>query len=118
MTTQDALRQFREAAIAKGDFGESPKKDAAFHRAMAEAIWFLETEKESDPPMRVLLADPKEEVRVWIAAHLLSKGDSAAREVLKKLAVGAGLRAFSASMTLEEYERGTLRSPFLHDKKA
>lgn len=111
MTTKDALKQFREAAIAKGDFAE-PKKDAMLHQTMSEAIWYLETEMEGGAAMRVLLSDPKEEVQVWIAAHLLSKGDESAREVLKRLSVGSGPRAFSASMTLSEHAGGRLRSPF------
>jgi hypothetical protein len=96
----------------KGDFAE-PKEDAEFHRAMLDAVRFFEGHKEGSAAMHTLLADPKEEVRGWIAAHLLSKGDSAAREVLKKLSAGSGPGAFSASMTLVEQERGRLRSPFL-----
>ncbi len=107
----DALKQFREAAIAKGDFS-ARKRDAALHQAMSEAIWCLEAEKDGSAAMHVLLSDPKEEVQVWIAAHLLSKGYETAREVLKRLSLGSGPRAFSASMTLSEHAGRRLRTPF------
>jgi|GEM_PF-2468491 hypothetical protein len=55
-----------------------------------------------------LLKSENENVRVWAATHTLSTNEVEAKQVLNELVAKPGLNAFSAEMTLRQWERGNL----------
>lgn len=113
MTVEEALRQFREAAIEKGDGVTPAARDHALHRCMKVALQDLRAAGDiGTAAFATLLKDKSTHVRCWAAAELLSQGNHEAQAVLKEIAGRPGITAFSARMTLEEYAAGRLGSPF------
>lgn len=113
MLIDEAIAQFRRAAIEKGDFVSAPKRDHALARQMLDARRALREEGElGEAALRFLLMDESPHVRVWVAAELLAIGELAARPVLEELAQQGGLLAFGAAETLREFDNGRLRPPF------
>ena len=55
-----------------------------------------------------LLKSENENVRVWAATHTLSTNEVEAKQVLNELVAKPGLNAFSAEMTLRQWEKGNL----------
>jgi hypothetical protein len=55
-----------------------------------------------------LLKSANENVRVWAATHTLSTNEVEAKQVLNELVAKPGLNAFSAEMTLRQWEKGNL----------
>jgi hypothetical protein len=112
MRTEEAVRRFREAAIAKAHF-ETARRDHALHRTMVKYWRFLSAQgPEGRNAFRALLADESPEVRLWVAAQLLSEGDSdAAMVVIAEIEAG-GLLGFEAEVVLKEWRAGRLGSPF------
>lgn len=55
-----------------------------------------------------LLSNDDESVRLWAAAHLLFIDPEKAQITLRELEQKSGLLAFSAMMTLGEWEKGSL----------
>ena len=112
MTIQEAVRSFREAAISKESF-VSAREDRRLYRLMTKAFLFLRVQ---GPPGREafqrLLEDDSASVRCWVAAQLLSEGDQKAAPVLRELVHLPFPMGFDAEMTLEEYGKGRLKSPF------
>jgi hypothetical protein len=109
----DLVQQFREAAIAKASWGGA-KRDHRLHRLMSKAFSQLRDKgDEGCLAFRRLLKDESPEVVCWVAAQLICESNlPAARTALRKLAAGDGSLAFDAEVTLEEYKKGRLRSPF------
>lgn len=56
-----------------------------------------------------LLKSENENVRLWAATHTLQTNEAEAKRVLEELAAEPGLNAFSAEMTLSEWEKGNLK---------
>ncbi len=56
-----------------------------------------------------LLKSENENVRVWAATHTLQTNEVEAKQVLHELAANPGLNAFSAEMTLRQWENGNLK---------
>lgn len=113
MVIDEQVQRFREAAIAKGDFADSPQHDHELHAAMAEAVRALyRLGAEGRSAFKELLHDESPHVRSWVAAELLVQGDDDARLVLVELANCRDLVGLSARTVLKEHSCGTLRSPF------
>jgi hypothetical protein len=55
-----------------------------------------------------LLKSENENVRLWAATHTLSTNEVEAKQVLNELLAKPGLNAFSAEMTLRQWEKGNL----------
>lgn len=56
-----------------------------------------------------ILSHENESVRLWVSTHLLVYDESLAKESLRKIANNkSGLVAFSAEMTLQEWDKGNL----------
>ena len=56
-----------------------------------------------------LLKSEYENVRLWAATHTLKTNEVEAKQVLHELAAKPGLNAFSAEMTLRQWENGNLK---------
>jgi hypothetical protein len=56
-----------------------------------------------------LLNSENENVRLWAATHTLRTNEAEAKRILHDLAGKSGLNAFSAEMTLSEWEKGNLK---------
>jgi hypothetical protein len=109
------IDQFRSAAIAKerGVATGDTARDAHLYAEMGAAVSSL---RKLGPggvaALRALLDDPDPEVAAWMAAEFAVEGDPAAVTTLERLAMGTGLSALAAQVTLEQYRQGVLRSPF------
>jgi hypothetical protein len=113
MDQEEAITRFRAAAIAKGDFAQRAARDHQFYRQMVEAWRFLyEEAPKGREAFRALLADDSAHVRCWIAGQLLSEGDANAAPVLEAIVRAGGPLGFDAEMTLEQWRKGRLGSPF------
>lgn len=76
MGIEDAIQQFREAAISKGTFAEPAARDHAFHKAMSVAWRQLHASGPvGQDAFKALLSDDSRHVRAWAAAQLLALGD-------------------------------------------
>ena len=108
---QELLTEFRLAAMEKGDVGGS--LDPALYERMKAAYRSLQALGEPGRnAFAGLLTDPAPTVRGWVAAALLSQGDTRALAVLHDLSGHEGLAGFNAAITLQEYEKGSLTEPF------
>lgn len=56
-----------------------------------------------------LLTSENDNVRLWAATHVLSTDEIEAKLVLEELAAKGDLNAFSAEMTLREWNNGNLK---------
>jgi hypothetical protein len=56
-----------------------------------------------------LLNSDNDNVRLWAATHTLPTNEVEAKRVLQELASNSGLNAFSAEMTLKEWNQGNLK---------
>jgi hypothetical protein len=111
-TIASAIAAFRNAAIAKADFATPSTKDGELYAVMTAAWRFCISSGEGFAALRALLDDPNDHVRCWIAAGLLSLGETSALTKLEVIAQRSDLLGFTARMTLRESESGHLRSPF------
>lgn len=111
MNATELTEQFRTAAIAKGD-RTIADNDAELYARMSLA--FHELMKSGDHgtlAFERLIHDPSPYVRLWAAAQLLFFGQPDARSVLEELTSQLGPLAFTAKITLSEYDAGHLKSP-------
>ena len=114
-----ALKQFRDAAITKGDFATPASLDHKLHAQMAKAAKILLSgSSEGREAFSSLLQDDSPHVRGWAAAQLLSEGDLSALPVMERLSNEPGIGAFTAKVTLDEFRAGRLGSPFGIKKEA
>lgn len=114
-----ALKQFRDAAISKGDFATPASLDHKLHAQMSRAATILLSGSyEGREAFSSLLEDESPHVRQWAAAQLLSEGDIRALPVMECLSNEPGIRAFTAKVTLDEFKAGRLGSPFGIKKEA
>ena len=89
MTIPDLLTEFRIAAMEKGDSG-GPLDPQLFER-MRDAYTKLQGLGEAGrTAFARLLNDPAPTVQAWVAAELLSQGDTRALPVLRELKKLAG----------------------------
>ena len=113
MGIDEAITQFRHAAIEKAEYASPASKDHALHAAMCAAWKTLEAHGERGrKAFRSLLTDESLAVKCWVAAQLLALGDEAGLHVLETGAADRGLRGLSSRMVLEEWRAGRLRPPF------
>lgn len=113
MRVEVAIQQFREAAIAKGEFATPARADQALHQAMAEAWQALQAQgSDGRSAFQALLADQSPQVRLWVASQLLSEGVSEAARVVEAEIFAGGLGGLSAKLILEQWRAGRLASPF------
>lgn len=107
------IRLFRQAAIEKAEFAQSPRVDHSLHHRMAESYWALQAHgAEGKEAFRALLLDESPHVRSWVAAQLLPEGEPGAQVVLEHLRGEPGLLGLSAETVLVAHFKGTLRPPF------
>ena len=112
-STQELVVRFRDAAIRKGKGNFPARVDHELHRAMSEAFWALEEQGQPGrEAFRSLLLDESPEVRSWVAAQLLSEGESGARFTLEQLRREHGMLGLDAEAVLREHASGRLESPF------
>lgn len=108
-----SLKQFRDAAIAKGDFATPASLDHKLQASMVNAAaLLLSSSSEGREAFSSLLQDDSPQVRGWAAAQLLSEGDLRALPVMERLSNDPGIGAFTAKVTLDEFRAGRLGSPF------
>jgi hypothetical protein len=111
MNVPELIEQFRNAAVAKGD-GTIADNDAELYAQMSSAFRDLvRCGDRGNLAFERLVEDPSPYVRLWVAAQLLFLGQSAGRVVLEEIASQSGRHAFSAKITLSEYDAGRLKSP-------
>ena len=107
------LSDFCEAAISKGDSGATTEIDHALFANMGVAVNTLRTYGPGGmEAFKVLLSHDSNHVRLWVASELLSEGDLEAKTILKELAKTPGLIGLNASVVLDEFDEGQLKSPF------
>src|ERR1044072_7546985 len=108
---QELLNEFRLAAVVKSDVGGS--LDPALYDRMKAPYRTLQALGEPGRnAFAGLLTDPAPTVRGWVAAALLSQGDTRALAVVHDVSGHEGLAGFNAAITLQEYEKGSLTEPF------
>ena len=113
MSIDEAIQQFRGAAIEKGDFAEPAEKDHAQYDRMNDAWDRLEGHgDEGLLAFRKLLAEESRHVRLWVATQLLALGDESGLAVLEADVLKGGLLGFESETVLEEWREGRLRPPF------
>jgi hypothetical protein len=110
-----ALDTFRRAALEKDRRirGGDASEDTALHMKMAENLRLLfRLGAAGSDCIEALLRDERPQVAAWVAAELAARGEERGTEVLESIARLAGPDGFAARITLEEFRRGRLRSPF------
>jgi hypothetical protein len=113
MEISEAVQQFRQAALRKGDCAVPASLDHALHSRMAEAWRELENHGEQGRrAFKALLADESPYVRSWVASQLLALGDESGIAVLRSDVAAGGVRGLDAEMVLEEWLAGRLSPPF------
>ncbi len=115
MDIKEAIHDFREAAIKKGDFLIPAKADHKCHAIMVKAFHYLKGQgKFGDEAFYALLRDESPYVAIWVAAQLLSEGKDEAKEILIKLNNESlsKVMSFNIEIILEEYNLGRYTSPF------
>ena len=112
MRIEEAIRQFRRAAIEKADFARPASRDHALHAAMASAWLVLEDHGVAGrDAFASLLWDESVHVRGWAAAQLLALGDERAVPSLEADSEATGLPGLSAKTVLQEWRAGRLKPP-------
>ena len=112
MSIDDAVRQFRRAAIEKGDFAAPAAEDAALHESMVAAWQALERRGPAGrSAFRALLCDDSRHVRGWVASQLLALGDESGVRVLESDAQLGGLGGLASRTVLAEWKSGRLEPP-------
>lgn len=112
MAIDEVIRQFREAAIAKGTFAEPAARDHALHEAMAAAWRRLHAYGPvGQGAFKALLSDDSRHVRAWVAAQLLALGDESGVPLLEADAAQDDLDGFSSQTVLSEWRAGRLGPP-------
>jgi hypothetical protein len=107
------IESFRKAADEKGNFAFG-KRDRQLYETMRASFHRLkEMGEPGNKALAQLLDDQSNHVRCWIAAALLVEGNSKARSVLETIAnTGERILRSNAEITLEEFKKGTLGTPF------
>jgi len=102
---------FCNAVIAKGDGLSST--DSELFEAMKDSYIRLRNHSRGLERIESLLDHDNFWVQSWVASQLLSEGEhSKAQETLRQLSSINGTVGFGAEITLGEYEKGSLGSPF------
>jgi hypothetical protein len=113
MSIDEAITQFRSAAIEKADWAEPGNRDRALFEQM-EAAWrnLNQYGAEGRQAFKGLLIDESRHVRGWVAAQLLGSGDQSGVPMLEAESLEPGMRGFTADMVLREWRGGRLKPPF------
>jgi len=112
MTIDEAIEEFRDAANTKADGLAPASRDHALHTRMVGAFACLTSfGSAGQTAFAALLHDESPHVRSWVAAQLLSTGDTSALPIMQQLAAQPGIQGFTAATTLKEFHAGRLLSP-------
>jgi len=105
---QELLKKYREAAIGHGS--PNPREANAWHDRLHAYYKVLRESEEGRQGIASLMDDQDPHVRGWAAAHSLQYYTEQARIVLQTLCTEEvpWQVAFSAEMTLKEYDKGRL----------
>lgn len=104
---EDLLAQYREAAVRTGD----SDADLAnrWHDRMHSCYKELREVEEGRTGICALMSDENTSVRLWAASHCLFWAPEQACEVLRAIQrENVFPHSFTAEITLEEFENGTL----------
>jgi hypothetical protein len=97
-------------AAAEGTEGSEPKRQNRCAREVRACYEVLRQSEAGRRGILTLLNDPSPAVRVWAASHGLAWAPESARATLEAIRDSRLFpHAFSAEMTLEEFDKGTLR---------
>ena len=102
----DLAAAYRQLAEATG--APDPRAANAAHDQMHLVYKVLRQTEEGRRAILDLTADGSPNVRGWAAAHSLAWWPEVARRTLEALVASDGLCAFSAKMTLREFDAGRL----------
>ena len=111
---QAAVDRYVAAAIVHGECtenGDYKRGNRAFDEILEVLKVIREAGREGDHALLDLLDHDNKSVRASAATHLLKVYEKRATKVLKRVAKGEGLVAFSAEMVLVEWNKGTLVIP-------
>ena len=92
-------------ATENGDFKTGNKA----YKSIATSINWLKEKGEIDR-LLPFLNHTVDGVRVWAASFLIHTHETRAVMVLENISTGTNIIAFNAKMTLEEWEKGNLKS--------
>ena len=98
--------QYRRSAAGTG--AATPDSANRCHDAMHEAYKQLRGTQSGRDAILALINDPSPHVRRWAASHSLAWAPQAARKALEELVRADGPCAFTARITLEEFDAGRL----------
>lgn len=107
----NSLRDFEMAAIAHGKYTEIGKTRAcngAYSRVVRARQELRNLPDRGDGDLLKLIDHPNISVRCWAAFYLLPVHEPVACRALAEAALGPGLVAFSAGVTLKEWRAGRL----------
>ena len=112
MTDVDELINcYIDNAIAHGEatlIGNSKKANISHDLLMDAYEKILNCENDTSSKLCELLSHSNESVRLWSATHCLGFNEKKSKRVLKELRKKNDALGFSASIVLEEWEKGTL----------
>jgi hypothetical protein len=112
MRVEEAIQQFREAAIRKAEADLSTAEDHALYSLLKSAWRAIEGHGPAGRAVfAALLDDESIHVRGWAAAQLLALGDERAAPVLEADSQAEGLVGFAATIVLKEWRAGRLKPP-------
>lgn len=111
MDSSKAARTYRATLEAQGKLGYGTLKVERWNRLHDKnhsAYLALRSSPEGRCEIEALLRHDDDVVRLGAAAHAILWNETAARPVLEDIASGSGLVAFTARMTLQEFDLGRL----------
>ena len=106
---------FRDAAIKKGDGADPNEKDSDLFMQLSDV--YDEIERSGEEGLKLfshLLLDSSPHVKLWVASQLLYNGmheGGLTLITLNELSSSPEVYGLSASMVLEQYNKGELKSP-------
>ena len=109
---EELIRRYYVSAATNTDPHASPTEANRAHDEIHEAYRLLRRTSEGREAISRLMDDANPGVRLWAAAHSLFWKPECARAVLEGLAAEGGLLAFTAEMTLREFDAGRLTFDF------
>lgn len=95
-------------ATVEGDYEQANRHHDAIVACLKNVRTFGEGGRSA---LLELLDHPDEAVRLWAATHSLDYSEEASIRALEALAQGPGIHAFTASVVLDEWRKGTLVLP-------
>ena len=108
--TRLLIEAYRRCAAATG--GVNAVEANRAHDEMHRAYKVLRSTDAGRQAILTLIRDPSPNVRCWAAAHSLAWAEFEARQALEELVASDGRCAFTARMTLREFDAGRLSSEY------